>query len=405
MLLALALIPVIGLLLFIYFNDKNEKEPFGFLIGLFFAGMSTITSAIILEGIGQAILGAILPANSSIYYIVLSFVVIGPAEELGKFIVMRLLTWHNGHFDYSYDAIVYAVFVSLGFAALENIGYVFSNGVVTAILRMFTSIPGHAGFAVFMGFFYGRSKHAKITNNKSGYVINTLLSMFIPIIAHGIYDAIVLGGNASKVRIISGFSLLLWIGFVIALYVVCIIIIIKSSRNDFCFITKMPKSAMAPAMARPAMASPSYQQPVYMQQPVYQRPAYQQPAYMQQPGMPKPVYHQMPANQAARPQPGYAQPSRPLQPVFPAQPTQPVYSQPAQPTQPVAPSRPIPAAVAVPVAAAAATWTCVCSAVNNSKFCAQCGRQRPDINNNWSCPRCMTRCTGKFCTNCGTVRP
>ena len=41
MLFALALIPVIALLVFIYLKDKKEKEPIGLLIGLFFAGMGT----------------------------------------------------------------------------------------------------------------------------------------------------------------------------------------------------------------------------------------------------------------------------------------------------------------------------------------------------------------------------
>ena len=41
MLFALAIIPVIALLIFIYVKDKNEKEPIGLLIGIFFAGLAT----------------------------------------------------------------------------------------------------------------------------------------------------------------------------------------------------------------------------------------------------------------------------------------------------------------------------------------------------------------------------
>ena len=65
MLLAvLALIPVIALLIFIYLKDKNEKEPIGFLIGLFFAGMGTCLTAMILELIGESILNAVFPYAS-----------------------------------------------------------------------------------------------------------------------------------------------------------------------------------------------------------------------------------------------------------------------------------------------------------------------------------------------------
>ena len=61
MLIFLALIPVIGLLTFIYFKDRKEKEPFGLLIALFFAGMATIVTALIGEYLGEFIFDAIFP--------------------------------------------------------------------------------------------------------------------------------------------------------------------------------------------------------------------------------------------------------------------------------------------------------------------------------------------------------
>ena len=123
MLFALALIPVIGLLIFIYFNDKKEKEPIWLLLLLFGVGAASVVSAIVLELIGAAILGAFFPTDSVIKGTLDAMLIVAPAEELGKFIVLRSITWKNKHFNYSYDAIVYAVFVSLGFAALENITY------------------------------------------------------------------------------------------------------------------------------------------------------------------------------------------------------------------------------------------------------------------------------------------
>ena len=163
--------------------------------------------------------------------------IVAPAEELGKFIVLRSITWKNKHFNYSYDAIVYAVFVSLGFAALENITYVFGSGVGTAILRMFTAVPGHACFGVFMGFFYSKSKYASLTNKKGACAGFTALAILIPTIVHGIYDGILMGGGSSDEAFLSGLSLILWIGFVIALFVVSIIFVIRSSRHDFCIIS------------------------------------------------------------------------------------------------------------------------------------------------------------------------
>ena len=237
MLFALALIPVIGLLIFIYFNDKKEKEPIWLLLLLFGVGAASVVSAIVLELIGGLILGAVFPTDSVIKGTLDAMLIVAPAEELGKFIVLRSITWKNKHFNYSYDAIVYAVFVSLGFAALENITYVFGSGVGTAILRMFTAVPGHACFGVFMGFFYSKAKYASLTNKKGACAGFTALAILIPTIVHGIYDGILMGGGSSDEAFLSGLSLILWIGFVIALFVVSIIFVIRSSRHDFCIIS------------------------------------------------------------------------------------------------------------------------------------------------------------------------
>lgn len=237
MLYALALIPVVGLLIFIYFNDKKEKEPFGLLVGLFFAGMGTIVTAIIAELVGGLILGAVFPANTVIGGVLDAMLIVAPAEELGKFLVLRLITWKNKNFNYNYDAIVYAVFVSLGFAAFENITYVFGSGIGTAFLRMFTAVPGHACFAVFMGFFYSKAKYASLTGKKGACAGFTALAMIVPIVIHGVYDAILMGGGSSEIPVLSGLSLVIWIGFVIALFVVSCILIVKTSRSDFCIVS------------------------------------------------------------------------------------------------------------------------------------------------------------------------
>ena len=100
MLFALALIPVIGLLIFIYVRDKREKEPMGLLIGLFFAGVGTAIPAIILEAIGELILEAAIPYESAIKAVLLAMIVVGPAEEMGKYTVLRLITWKNKNFNY-----------------------------------------------------------------------------------------------------------------------------------------------------------------------------------------------------------------------------------------------------------------------------------------------------------------
>lgn len=57
---------------------------------------------------------------------------------------------------------------------------------------------------------------------------------------------------------------------------------------------------------------------------------------------------------------------------------------------------------------AAPGWKCSCGAVNQGKFCAQCGQPKPEPKapeGGWSCPECGHTNTGKFCSNCGTKKP
>lgn len=216
----------------IYFNDKKEKEPFGLLVGLFFGGVGSVVTALIGEEIG----GLIIPEDTLVGGILHAMIVVGPSEELSKFLVLFLITWKNRHFNYSYDAIVYAVFVSLGFAAIENIGYVFIFGAGTGLVRMFTSVPGHACFSVFMGFFYSKAKYAQVTKEKGKCALFIILSMLVPIILHGIFDAILMGGNATQEISLIGMTLVLWIFYMAAMFAVSIVLIVKSSKNDFCIV-------------------------------------------------------------------------------------------------------------------------------------------------------------------------
>lgn len=371
---ALALIPVVGLLLFIYFNDKNEKEPFGFLVGLFFAGMGTTISAIIIELIGGVALELVFPDTSILKAIILACIIVAPAEELGKFVIMRLMTWKSKHFDHSYDAIVYAVFVSLGFAALENIKYVFERGIGTAILRMFSAVPGHACFAVFMGFFYGKAKMAK-ENGKSSFGF-TSLALIVPIIIHGVYDAILMSGTAAydDAPVLTGLSVIGWIVFLIIMFVASVIIIIYSSRHDKRF-TPLPEEPVpapvaAPMYRQPAMATASPFQPTF-------RPA-------------------SPAVGGSQVQSMYQTSAAPVTP------TQPIFKPMVAPVQPAPVSAPITNAVA---AAAVIGWTCACGTVNQAKFCTECGKPRPVENQKWFCPNCGSPSVLNFCGKCGTPKP
>ncbi len=54
--------------------------------------------------------------------------------------------------------------------------------------------------------------------------------------------------------------------------------------------------------------------------------------------------------------------------------------------------------------AAASGWRCACGAVNQGKFCPECGAKKPEAAAGWTCT-CGAVNTGKFCSECGAKRP
>ena len=187
--LAAALIPCIVLLVYIYKKDTVEKEPTGLLIRLFIFGCLSTIPAVILETIGINLLTYIGLDPQSILFIALeNFLVIGLAEEFSKRFMLKWQSWKNPAFNYVFDGVVYAVFVSIGFAALENVGYVMSFGLEVAPIRGLAAIPLHAICGMFMGHYYGLAKYYERIGNAAMMKRSLSLSLWIPVVIHGFYD-------------------------------------------------------------------------------------------------------------------------------------------------------------------------------------------------------------------------
>lgn len=190
LLILAAVLPAVILLLKVEKADRLEKESRGLLLSLIFLGVVSTAIAMLAEKIGISYLDSRFPEGSVIYNILLYFVVVGLSEEFSKYVLLKKRTWRNPEFNCKFDAVVYSVFVSLGFALWENIGYVAMYGFGTAIVRAITAVPGHACFGVFMGCFYGMAKYHE-TNGNTGEAKRCLrMSLFIPAGIHGLYDYI-----------------------------------------------------------------------------------------------------------------------------------------------------------------------------------------------------------------------
>ena len=110
------------------------------------------------------------------------------SEEGIKYLLLRFKTWRSPEFNCTFDGVVYAVFLSLGFALWENIHYVLTYGMSTALARAVTAVPGHACFGVFMGTWYGLAKRASLRGKPGKSLALRILAFLIPTLLHGLYD-------------------------------------------------------------------------------------------------------------------------------------------------------------------------------------------------------------------------
>lgn len=224
-----AVIPAIVLMIKVYRSDRLEKESPSMLGRLVFLGVLATLAAMVAERIGSLILGLFARENTVIYNVILYFVIVAFAEEGAKYTAMWLRTWKSPEFDCQYDGVVYAVFVSMGFALWENISYVLHYGFSTAIVRAVTAIPGHACFGVFMGVFYGLAKGYDAMGDRSRSKLFRVLSIIVPALIHGAYDYIATMQSNGE---------WLFIVFIVVLFVVSYLLVTRMSKNDRYFASR-----------------------------------------------------------------------------------------------------------------------------------------------------------------------
>jgi RsiW-degrading membrane proteinase PrsW (M82 family) len=209
-----ALLPAYFLLRYIYRHDAVEKEPPGLLLKLFVFGILAAIPAGIFEYMGEDLLKKYIDASSPLYSVTLAFLVVAVVEEGVKYMFLKLSTWNNPNFNYRFDGVVYAVFVSVGFAAIENIMYIFSYGLSVALPRALLAVPAHMGFAVFMGAFYGSAQVCRSQGRDAAMRRYLFLSYLLPVFLHGLYDACAM--------LHTTFTILFFYAFVIIMYIIVI---------------------------------------------------------------------------------------------------------------------------------------------------------------------------------------
>ena len=150
--LAVAIVPAIVLIVYIMIRDKYEREPIRKILLAFFVGMLSIPLDLLIIGIFGLDELPYLFDGEVFQQIATAFFSAAIPEEISKFIILFLLVWWSKDFNERMDGIVYAVCVSMGFATVENIMYVFDDPSC-AWGRALFAVPSHFLDAVLMGFF------------------------------------------------------------------------------------------------------------------------------------------------------------------------------------------------------------------------------------------------------------
>ena len=180
------LITIVPSLLIILFFVKSDlfPEPNNQIFKIFLYGILLCIPAFIINTVFGSFFsnvgfnGTLLPSLLSA----------APVEEILKFTVLYYLVYKMKDFNEPIDGIVYGVTVSLGFATLENIYYVYVlsdyynvSSQSLAMLRSFSTIPAHGIFGATMGYFFMKYSFIKKQDNLT-------LCIIVPILLHASYN-------------------------------------------------------------------------------------------------------------------------------------------------------------------------------------------------------------------------
>ncbi len=219
-----AVAPAVWLLVKVYRADRLEREPVGLIASLALLGIVSTTLAALAEQLGELALSRFYPEGALPYDVILYFGIVAFSEEGFKYLLLKKRTWHSPEFNCLFDAVVYAVSVSLGFALWENIGYVLRYGMGAAFARALTAVPGHACFGVFMGAWYGAAKRRELAGDPLRAERCRRMAVLVPALLHGCYDFIAARQSESMSTA--------FVVFVALMFFIAYRLIVRISKND-----------------------------------------------------------------------------------------------------------------------------------------------------------------------------
>ncbi len=210
LLLLPVLLPIVFWAAYHYHKDRHLPEPVGRLALAFGLGLlSAAISKALYIALGWASLrydALALADGNTIGLFAYSMLAIGPVEELAKLLPFLLLVLRFPEMDEPIDGIIYASFVALGYAAVENTMYLEYLTPIEAVARGFAGPVVHILFASIWGYTLGCA-HLRGQSLLRGFASGFLLAASL----HGIYDFIVLQQSLSALPIAAVLIAGVWI--------------------------------------------------------------------------------------------------------------------------------------------------------------------------------------------------
>ncbi|HEU5138941.1 MAG TPA: glutamic-type intramembrane protease PrsW [Bacillales bacterium] len=196
--LSAAVAPGIALLAYFYLRDKYDAEPVAMVLRTFIFGALLVFPVMVIQYAFQY--EEILQSPMA-----RSFLLSGMLEEFLKWFVLFYTAYQHVEFNERYDGIVYGVSVSLGFATVENVFYLFAYGIHQAFFRALLPVSCHALIGVIMGYYLGKAKFTQGKPQKRLIGFSLLAAALL----HGLYDYI-LTVSVHWIYIIVPFMFYLW---------------------------------------------------------------------------------------------------------------------------------------------------------------------------------------------------
>jgi RsiW-degrading membrane proteinase PrsW (M82 family) len=202
-------------------EDSLHPEPKKYIFFTFIIGMIT---AILIIPIEKYII------NTTIHYSLYSLFLLSCTEEISKYIFAYGTTLRKKITDEPIDVVIYMITVALGFAALENILYVwdsfenglFAKGVIMTNMRFIGSTVLHTASSGLIGMAIALSFYKK----KIIKFIYLIIGIILSIALHTYFNFSIINNNGGSIL-----NVFIWIWVVIVILLFLFEKIKKIKRN------------------------------------------------------------------------------------------------------------------------------------------------------------------------------